>query len=147
MTDLNEIIKDLAQFEVQVKVLKEETQAEMKMILAAMFTKFFDAFPSIGTVHWTQYTPYFNDGDECSFTISSIEFNKLVYGGIEDEEFDQGDSFSKSSKSIDYDTRRACTAFTDVLENMSDALENMLDNHVTVFVTRNGIEVEEYEHE
>lgn len=151
MSQLDTIIHDLAAFEVQVKVLKEQTTAQMKMIMAEMFGKFFDAFPSIKTVHWAQYTPYFNDGDECYFTLGSIEFNTKEYDGIEDEDFDEGESFSVSkygnNNAIDSDLYRACIAVTDVLQNMGDQLENLLDNHVQVFVTRRGIDVEEYEHE
>lgn len=151
MSQLDAIIHDLAAFEVQVKVLKESTTAQMKMIMSDMFVKFFDAFPTIKTVHWAQYTPYFNDGDECYFTLGSIEFNENEYGGIEDENFDEGDSFSVSKYSnhsnIDADLYRACIAVTDVLQNMGDQLENLLENHVQVFVTRRGIDVEEYEHE
>jgi hypothetical protein len=151
MSTIDSIITDLARFEVQVKTLKSETAAQLKMIMAEMFQSFFAAFPDVKTIHWTQYTPYFNDGDECTFRLDSVEFSYQEYGGIEDGEFDEGDSFGVSKYSnrheLPTELYQSCIAIEDVLKSMSEDLKDMLDNHVKVFVTARGIDVEEYEHE
>lgn len=43
--------------------------------------------PSLGAIVWTQYTPYFNDGEECHFGVNEPEFYALTAGEV-DEEYD-----------------------------------------------------------
>jgi len=154
--DANSIINQLAEFEVQVKRLREDTKTQMSKIVADMFKSFFDAFPEIKTIHWQQYTPLWNDGETCEFRLGSIEFNRVEYGaepvdGEEVEEFDIGDGFAVSkygnSLGLEYELYRSCVAIENVIENMDDEFESILGNNVTVFVTRRGIDLEDYEPE
>lgn len=41
-----------------------------------MFKSFFERFPEVYCVCWTQYSPYFNDGEPCRFGVneSSVVF-------------------------------------------------------------------------
>jgi len=39
--------------------------------LVKIFKPIFESIPELETISWTQYTPYFNDGDDCIFTIHS----------------------------------------------------------------------------
>jgi len=152
--DAKNIISQIAELEVRVKRLKEETKTEMSKIIAELFKAFFDAFPEIKTVHWQQYTPYFNDGDPCEFRISSIEFNRVEYGaepveGEEGEEFDVSDGFAVSkysnSKGLEHELYASCIAIEDVIKSLEDEFHGILGNNLSVFVTRRGIDIEEYE--
>ena len=49
-------------------------QAKMKAEFEPIFQEFFKAFPEIKMIAWTQYTPYFNDGEACVFDIKDFEF-------------------------------------------------------------------------
>lgn len=49
------------------------------------------AFPEVEAIRWDQYTPYFNDGDPCEFSIYEVRV-KLV--GIDDDDGDYGDGFA-----------------------------------------------------
>lgn len=35
-----------------------------------LFQEFFDKHPCVEAVQWTQWTPYFNDGDPCQFSVN-----------------------------------------------------------------------------
>ena len=60
--DLNQRIRDLrAQMTVQSKEILEQVVADL-----------FDTCPEVHQIHWTQYTPYFNDGEECMFGVNEI---------------------------------------------------------------------------
>lgn len=54
------------------------------------------AFPEVEAVRWEQYTPYFNDGDVCTFSANdvSIKFTGKDTGG------DREDGFSEDGKSF-----------------------------------------------
>jgi hypothetical protein len=153
--DANSIIDALAELEVQVKRLREETKTEMSKIVATMFKTFFDTFPEIKTIHWQQYTPLWNDGETCEFRLGSIEFNRVEYntneGAEEGCEFDIGDGFAVSkysnTKGLEYELYRSCVAIENVIENMADEFESILGNNLTVYVTRNGIDIEDYDPE
>lgn len=62
MTDLNSI---LAAYKDACEHLKNVTASE----LLAAFAEQFKANPSVKCMVWTQYTPYFNDGDPCTFRL------------------------------------------------------------------------------
>lgn len=45
--------------------------------LIQVYAEFFESAPMIQQFYWTQYTPYFNDGDACVFSVHDVEFNIL----------------------------------------------------------------------
>jgi hypothetical protein len=49
--------------------LRDEGQAAVK----DAFKDFFDQYPEVRSVKWSQYTPYFNDGDACHFGVNEFE--------------------------------------------------------------------------
>ncbi len=48
-----------------MKKLKEEGAEALKEVLREFFAK----FPEARAIRWRQYTPYFNDGDPCNFSV------------------------------------------------------------------------------
>lgn len=40
----------------------------VKEVLSDGMNAIFQHYPFLGSVHWTQYTPYFNDGEPCVFS-------------------------------------------------------------------------------
>lgn len=40
-----------------------------KQALNNLFKEFVDKTPGVVSICWTQYTPYFNDGDPCTFSV------------------------------------------------------------------------------
>jgi hypothetical protein len=70
----------------QIKAMKAEYQkkieTEGKAALKEEFTAFFRDNPKITAVRWRQYTPYFNDGDPCTFGVG--EFTYKIDGKLDD---------------------------------------------------------------
>lgn len=56
---------------------------EIREDLPSMFTEFFEQNPLAHSIEWTQYTPYFNDGDACEFTLSEVY---VTFGNAEEVE-------------------------------------------------------------
>lgn len=128
----------------------------------------------VEAVAWTQYTPYFNDGDPCEFSTGEIGL-KLAFG---DEELEDGEFYAKPGFYTTYelteteyarDERGRITNYTPIskkyevnghdTEAIYDALtkfnlgrfENVVQDNfgdpATVTATKEGFEVEYYDHE
>lgn len=61
-----EALKNLVQ--IHEKAM-QQLQAESEAALREVFKDFFAKFPMVTAIRWTQYTPYFNDGEACVFSV------------------------------------------------------------------------------
>lgn len=52
------------------EALRKELRTIGKSATQEALKEFFDAYPAVKAVRWTQYTPYFMDGDACEFSIN-----------------------------------------------------------------------------
>ena len=52
----------------KIAVLKQQMMAELRLNFHQALVELFDAYPIVHAVHFTAYTPYFNDGDECTYS-------------------------------------------------------------------------------
>jgi len=78
---LEKIKAELAAFEEKKKVMLAELQNEFP----TMFVDLFKQAPNLKSFGWTQYTPYFNDGDTCEF---SVHLDYPYFNGIDSEDYD-----------------------------------------------------------
>lgn len=67
---INDTIKSLQDLR---KTLMTQAQEGIKLA----FEQFLTAFPQVKTIVWTQYTSYFNDGDECEFSVNTPLFSPV----------------------------------------------------------------------
>jgi hypothetical protein len=124
----------------------------------------FEENPKLKSFGWTQYTPYFNDGDTCYFSANT---DYLYINGEQEDEA----SWSQEKKVISWGTynrdKRAyegrieqdnpdyipelAEASAKVKKFLSvfdkDFYQLQFGDHVQVTVTENGIETEGYEHD
>lgn len=78
---LDEITAQIATLVAERKVIAKDVGAD---IIRDKFAPLFD-FPGIDSVSWRQYTPFFNDGEPCEFSVySTLGFN----GGDDDTDED-----------------------------------------------------------
>ena len=61
-----------------------------------MKEEIFDKYPSVESVGWPQYTPYFNDGELCHFSVHSgeeaIRVNGVILENLEEMQEYTGDA-------------------------------------------------------
>lgn len=117
-------------FKNQVEELRMKLQETGEEFLVEQFKKTFEENPQLEKVTWSQYTPHFNDGEDCTFSSNH------EWAEIEGYDYD-----SKEYKSVKEDIREFLSQFDD------DLLKHMFGDHVEITVTKEGISVEEYEHE
>lgn len=130
-----------------------------------IFAQFGDIVHSFG---WTQYTPYFNDGDPCEFGMGELYI--IAHEDLEqldeDEVYDlerewiwEGGSpafsrYGDNSKVGKYGSPQehyveASQAIETIYNALSpdDLAKDVFGDHVQVTFTPDGTNVEEYEHE
>lgn len=77
-TDLQNL---LTEFENMQKTFQAQAQAKMKEAFKAVFEQYADLDLKLV---WTQYTPYFNDGEECIFSVNDIYVTNLPTDELSD---------------------------------------------------------------
>jgi hypothetical protein len=82
---IERIKAELAAFEEK----KQAFVAELRKEFPSMFTELFVQAPKLKSVGWTQYTPYFNDGDTCEFSAHTSD---LAINGASEYDDDAEDS-------------------------------------------------------
>lgn len=149
--DLGEMAKAKRQYEALMK-------ASGKTAIQAAVTRFLDAHPKAEAVQWTQYTPHFADGDPCVFSVNEPAVKLVGHeGGEEDEDGDTEDGFLYSY-SIKYDEERKrdpelkaivkdLDGLYKALSEIEEALVIAFGDGVQITATREGVEVEEYDHD
>lgn len=114
---------------------RKDVHAELfKLIDEGVFQK----FPDVESVGWTQYTPYFNDGEPCHFGI-----NTDVYGIYVNDEcgYDLGDEeWAKHEDVREY--------VSDIIDKLSPRILETLYEEGLVVIKRDGtFEVKDYDHD
>lgn len=128
--------------------------------------------PYIKEFGWTQYTPYFNDGDTCYFSVGTLWFLT-----VDDTPRDEMDDWEEEEYSVTYGehptlgekeghgwgssrvyenykgSRQAEFERAEALSRAIDsgafesALLTAFGDHAEITITREGITVEHYEHD
>lgn len=123
---------------------RKEQLARGKKVIRECFAEFFAAHEIVTAIRWTQYTPYFNDGDTCTFRVGEVY---ILIEGKQSEEEDGYLSSWKIRKEFP-DLSRDINEISGVLESMSDVMLGLFDDHKQVTVPRVGDAMtEEYNHD
>lgn len=160
----------IKQITVNLKDMQKELQAvkaEFSKRATAEFTKainqIFVEYPQLETIAWTQYSPYFNDGEECTFSVHASTFSNApadefnLWGEFEDVEQAQekqywaiGDNWYDNEHIAAPEGLAAVhSEFDRILQSseFEDILHEMFGNHVKVICTKTGIDTEEHDHD
>lgn len=159
---INELNKNV---EILAKARKE-AQAFFEKHFKEAVKEFFAQVPEVQAVCWEQYTPYFNDGDPCVFSLNEIFF---VAEGFDKENLNNPYEYDKCylynvlytiERGIPYYLKEAkaqleelgeekCLAidnFYRLLSNSEHFLEEMF-SEATIYLTPSEIIVEECIHD
>lgn len=154
MKELKRLIKD---FEDAQKAF----QKQAKKAFTDSMKEFFVENPEIKVIKWKQFSPYFNDGDECTFSVGMPVFSNAPnpddiqhsdYVGEDTEDGEDpiwthgedcyGDVEAPPIKRLhtamdEFETIQQSDAFQELAETM-------FGNHVEIVITPAGIKVEDY---
>jgi len=158
-----------------IKKQKEELTSQLKKDFAPMLQPLFEkSNGKITSIGWTQYTPYFMDGDECVFSTNfdidyglringeTLEESENVFGsslyalkkyGTDDYESwiskYPEDKIKEETRESDLALYSLITEFQELLISIEDEFyRDLFGDHVEVTVKADGtVETEEYDHD
>lgn len=152
-------IKELKE---QMRALQDKIKKEGKQALKETFKEIFDKHPVLESAEWVQYTPYFNDGDTCTFRVGDIlpvfilTEDQAKVASYEDSPEDVlitlqgGYRMSRKKSLLTVEQELALKDFNDLvkeLNGMDDIFSDVFGDHAKVKVSRKGFSVTEYDHE
>lgn len=74
MSAFENITKKIADQNAKIEEMRKEHMKSLQADFNEIIKLFFDECPKVQAVVWSQYTPYFNDGDECVFSVNEPSF-------------------------------------------------------------------------
>lgn len=89
--DSKTFIKQTKEMNEAIETLREEYQAKIQASFHEATKAFFEATPDVQALEWTQYTPYWNDGEECEFGVGDVWYY-LSFQDPESDDWDGGES-------------------------------------------------------
>lgn len=159
----------------KMRNLKSQMAKETKTALKEAFKDFFKEHPVVESVIWDQYTPYFNDGDTCTFSVYDfwLKFKKTPAQlkaeaekcfaddpstslkeweeylaseeAAEEDWYDKEYGGSKSSKEEKAAIKAINKIYRDIVDE--DVFLDMFGDHVSVTATSAGFKVKECQHD
>jgi len=82
LSTVKQIQSKLSAIQKQIDKLEKQAVKESEKLISKGFKEIFKKHPDLQSFSWTQYTPYFNDGDECTFSANT----ESIYINDEEEE-------------------------------------------------------------
>jgi hypothetical protein len=147
------MFEKLKEMNAELEALKKTHLEKSKAMFTDVAKELFEKHSVLESFEWTQYTPYFNDGSECTFSayVDDPRINGLGYysGNCQETFWKQVDGKYQNVPNPNYDPKMSVARkdVTEFLQNIDEAvLRDMFGDHVQVTVTRNGVEVNEYDH-
>ena len=126
----------------KMKAALEKANAIVKEAFLEASNEVFNKYPNIESFSWTQYTPYFNDGDECTFSAQT-EYPQLTFtdGTEVDINYGGGDADAKV-------VAKEIAAVKTFLAQFDESdYEEMFGDHILVVVSRKGAKIKGYDHD
>lgn len=157
----NVMEEKLAPLTERMEALKEELKTEFQAVFKEQAAILFEKYDWLKELSWTQYTPYFNDGDSCEFYVNDeVSINGCnIYGDKVYAEswssvlFDESEAeeFAETVK----DERReefrqvelVAGQLVGFLASNDEIALMMFGDHAKVSIQRDGVYVEECEHD
>jgi hypothetical protein len=99
MEVLNSIQAKIDEMNQKISDLQKELTEFSKKGFSEVFREFFDKNPQIENIFWRQYTPYFNDGEPCEFSVHDVSFTLV---GDDDSDSDSEGSDIPNENTIKY---------------------------------------------
>lgn len=95
-------------------------QQEGESAVKDAFKDIFDKYSELRSVVWSQYTPYFNDGDVCTFSVHEFDVNLGTDDSIKEEIEAKKKEMKEAADAGDYKTAQKLKSQVDKLMDRLD---------------------------
>lgn len=128
---------------------KAQFERRMQAAFAQALKEFWVEFPKAEVVSWAQFTPYFNDGDECVFSVHEASVNGYNSWGDFDETVLDEDTGDITNVEKECPVKKECAAFDKLLNAVGDdVMRVMYGDHTQVILRRDGsANIRDWEHD
>ncbi len=117
--------------------IQGELEKQLRIIMSEM--------PEELSVSWTQYTPYFNDGDTCEFNANTYDMCPQVNG---EELWDEEEGVIPDTTITFKQAFHIAEVIQKIVEQIpDDMLLDAYGDHAEVSISKKGVEVSEYDHD
>lgn len=149
---LEEFLQQLEQYTEELEQLKKDYYSKSKELGGKLFNCFLKVNPDVDKIRLVGYIPYFNDGDECVFSIhySSYFLNNSDRTDLSDNETPGEISWYWSYKKGNNDPEeQRYQLFKRIVDAIPDEVyRGMFGDHFEVFIYSDGrVEKDYYEHD
>lgn len=159
------LLAKIAKSKAEMAKMKEEMSLKIQENFHGMVKELFTAYPELKSFGWRQYTPYFNDGEACTFssnhdspTINGVnrDWDEEVEEGMIDIVTNSKEQMKNRSTNWEYVPNPNYNPYykeivDTLMEFLSqfddDDMYNLFDDHVKVIITAEGCATEEYSHD
>lgn len=170
MSKFDELQAKKAEYE---KLIQKDGEVAVK----ELFNEIFAAYPKLEAVRWSQYTPYFADGDALIFRVNDLEVKfkevkdgkvrcikskcKVEIGSVafcpqcgteqpdssERQKAEDEQDFQENYGLEDKSLKQAIINLDRTFRSMEDVMLAIFGDHARITATRDEITVEEYSHD
>ena len=112
--DYQTLLNNFDELNGQIALAKKEMREKSTGLIEQATKIFLDACPEVTGIHWTQYTPYFNDGESCEFSVNEFCFHIL------DDEDDEIEAYESTTLFTLEDLKAAEEKLEDVKAYVAD---------------------------
>lgn len=162
--EFTEKIKHLKEKKSEIENLNTELTKFSSGIFEDFYKYIFEKYTRLESFGWTQYTPYFNDGDTCVFHANTdyliingdyvdesnwiSPINIISWGNWNSESKSYVDRVEEENKNFDKNLSDATNEIIDFLSNFdNDFYLRKFGDHAEIIVTRNGVDISDYDHD
>lgn len=143
----------------EIRLLQDKFRPAASEALNIRFKEFFEKHPIVEKVLWTQFTPYFADGDPCVFSVNDFELrffkNKLGNAVVSQHYIHEDEGRPSYGEYYDLDSLgpehhaalKDLSEFSSQCYDIEPLLKDVFGDHCLVVATAQGFKVSEYEHD
>jgi hypothetical protein len=133
-----ELLSRKEQLETELGIVQKEFIKAAEVKFKEWAKDLFAKYPALEFISWTQYTPYFNDGDPCYFRSSHTYYS---LNSDEAEEINDEGFTEEELENVQKEISEFLGIFSD------DDMESLFGDHCRVTVNARGVSVDEYNHD
>jgi hypothetical protein len=157
-------LEKLKERQSQISDIKKEVLDLSSGVFEDFYKYIFEKYTTLESFGWTQYTPYFNDGDTCIFSVNtdyisvndeyvdeskwSSEVNVLNWGNWNRELKVYEGRVEEPNPNYDPVLTAASNEITNFLGNFdNDFYLSKFGDHAEITVTKSGVDISDYDHD
>ena len=161
---INERLNSLSETRTKINELKNELVQQSYDIFTDLQKEIFTKYPELESFGWSQYTPYFNDGDTCIFSANT-DYIKMNDEYAEDSNWfnknnviDWG-KWNNSTRGYEGRVEEPNNLYNKKLANAHDEIVNFLSyfdddfylskfgDHAEIIITKDSLTIEDLDHD